>query len=110
MHSPPAQDRERRLDEAVLAYLKADEAGGAPDRQDVLARHADFAPELTQFFADEDEVKRLAAPLRAVTMCVSPGGHSTFDNQATIAGDAAAAPEPPLQSFGDYEVLAEIGK
>ncbi len=109
MQSPQAEEREHRLDEAVLAYLKADEAGARPDRQAWLARHADFTADLVGFFADEDEVKRLTAPLRAVTRCVSLGG-LTFDNQGTIADESAAAPAPLTQSFGDYDVLAEIGK
>ena len=38
-----APERERRLDEILVAYLEAVELGENPDRQELLARHPDLA-------------------------------------------------------------------
>src|SRR5262249_13885557 len=57
-------ERERLLDEGVTAYVKAAEAGHAPDRDELLARHPDLADDLAAFFAAESQVNRVAAPLR----------------------------------------------
>ena len=48
----------------LVAYLEAAEAGRAPDRQEWLARHPEFASELAEFFAGREQLDRLAAPLR----------------------------------------------
>ncbi len=45
------QEHDQRLDEAILAYLKA---GQSADRQAWVTRHPDLAQQLAQFFADED--------------------------------------------------------
>ena len=55
-------DREERLNEVLLAYVEALEAGREPDRGQLLAAHPDLRPDLEAFFAGHDEVERLAAP------------------------------------------------
>jgi eukaryotic-like serine/threonine-protein kinase len=87
---PEPEDRERRLDEVVAAYVQAVEAGEAPHREALLARHPDLATALREFFADLDRVDRAAAPLRA-------------------APYPLPVPEA-LRDFGDYELLEEIGR
>jgi hypothetical protein len=83
-HTPP---REQRLAEVVTAYLKEAEGGKTPDPFDWLERHPDLAGELTEFFAGQRRLEALTAPLRG-----------------------AAAPEVSGGSFGDYEVLGEVGR
>jgi WD40 repeat protein/tRNA A-37 threonylcarbamoyl transferase component Bud32 len=78
---PPAT-----LDDILLAYLKAVEAGQTPDRAALLARHPHLADDLAAFFTDQDRLAPLVDPLRT--------------------GRPAAVPT----SFGDYEVLEELGK
>ena len=57
-------DREQRLDDVIAAYLEALEAGEPLDRADLKAAHPDLADELALFFANQDHVARLTAPLR----------------------------------------------
>jgi tetratricopeptide (TPR) repeat protein/tRNA A-37 threonylcarbamoyl transferase component Bud32 len=104
-------DRERHLDEVLGAYFKALADGGAPDRQELLARHPDLALDLADFFADEESVDRWTAPLRPVA-------------QAALTDAVAAALTPrtgdergrlsltplPVRTLGDYELLEEIGR
>jgi WD40 repeat protein/tetratricopeptide (TPR) repeat protein/tRNA A-37 threonylcarbamoyl transferase component Bud32 len=82
-------EREQRLQEVVLAYLEAAEAGRKPDPREVMARHPDLAAELAAFFADEHYLDPVIAPLREVRA-------------------AGPLPEGTPGSFGDYEVLGEI--
>src|SRR5215468_5355823 len=89
-------DLDERMDEAVVAYLRAESAGLAPDRQEFLARHADIAVELTRFFADRDAVALVAAPI----------WHKT--TPVTMHSRNSAGMFPWV--FGDYEVLEEIGR
>jgi predicted Ser/Thr protein kinase len=86
---------ERRVDEAIAAYLEAERAGRAPDPADWLARHPDLADELRSFLADREHFARLARP---------PAGGS-----ATLA-PASSSPTVTVRYFGDYELLEEIAR
>jgi serine/threonine protein kinase len=79
-------DREWRLEDVVLAYLKAVDAGQAPDPDELIARHPDLAEGLRAFFADQERVGRAAGPLRV------------------------SAPRPAPFTFGDYVILKEIDR
>jgi hypothetical protein len=95
-------EREERINAIIAEYLRAADAGQAPDRDELLACHADLADELRSFFADHDRAQRLA-PLSAASPAEAP----------TLApGEPASA--PPVGSrvryFGDYELLEEIAR
>ena len=77
-------DRQQRLNEVLAEYLEALERGEAQDRQAWLARYPEFADELADLFASQDEL----APLRSPPV-VPPG---------------------KIRYFGDYELLEEIGR
>src|SRR5207245_4900899 len=83
--------------EAVLAnYLRAVEEGRAPERMELLARHPDLAPELAAFFAGQERLTRLAAPLRDA---VSAAQQSTIEDKLAEGG-----------RLGDFRLLREAGR
>lgn len=87
---------EIRLQESIAAYLQELQAGLAPDRSEWLARHPDLAADLRAFFADHDKMTQAAAPVRAVLEHDSP---QTSPQSETFP-----------QTFGDYELIEEIGR
>lgn len=89
---PPTSDnhREDRLTQVLTEYLEAGESGTEPDRAALLAANPEVADELADFLSAVAEVDRFTRPLRQV---------------------AARVPAQSLpRSFGDYELLAQIGK
>ncbi len=99
---------EQRLNEVLAEFLRAAEAGAAPDRQELLARHPDLAAELEAFFADHDRLRQLAAPLRPVGEALPlPAEAATL---APDGGFATAAPLGTIRYLGDYELLEEIAR
>jgi WD40 repeat protein len=81
---------ENELEDVLLAYLTAVDTGQAPARQEFLDRHPQFVSELAAFFADQDQTVCVVAPLRNV----GPAGAARLTNR----------------SFGDYELLEEMGR
>jgi len=102
-HAPlDCSPREELLDEILTGYLKAVEAGQAPGREELLARHPDLAAELGEFFRDQEQLDRFAGSLPAA------------GRAARIIADAAALGDPvpgslERRSFGDYELLRLLG-
>src|SRR5262245_35157458 len=104
-------EREERLGAVVFACLQAIERGRPLDHREVLARHPEFADELAEFFAGRAELHHLAAPLREVALEARhrPG----IDQDSTVDEDArldSPLSEALVRSFGDYELLAVIGR
>jgi tRNA A-37 threonylcarbamoyl transferase component Bud32 len=98
MNERDLSERESRLNDAVVAYLESLKAGGPADRGRF--------PELADFFADADEVRRWTAPLRETARLVKI---AMSDLGETIAYEPAPAPKL-MASFGDYEVIEELGR
>ena len=57
-----------RLGEALLVCLEGADRGQPLDRESILARYPELAAELADFFASQDRVEPLAAPLRSVAL------------------------------------------
>jgi serine/threonine-protein kinase len=90
------------LDEVILAYVEAVEAGQSPDRAAWLARYPHLAGELAAFFADQDQFTCLVAPIAVNTPRPSRG---------RSPGAVALDVSPPLVAgclIGEYELLDEI--
>ena len=118
----PSTSRDQRVDAIIAAYLEAVDAGRAPDRQELLARHPELAGELEAFFADHDRVDQLAQPLRLPS---PPHSQRTEPEDgvtgvygevqpATLASGETPLIGPPLGTkvryIGDYELLDELGR
>jgi serine/threonine protein kinase len=124
-HTPASDsDREERLNEVLLTYVEALQAGERPDRQQLLALHPDLRDELELFFASHDEVERRAAPLRGGGSLMgwpfqdvlsartlrsaaisSPLGKDDHRNSRAQGGGA-----PEIGRLGDFRLLREVGR
>jgi hypothetical protein len=93
MASEQPSGREERVNEVIADYLDAVAAGKRPDREEILAKHADLADELRAFFADRD---RLAEAAEAITQAPRE--------------PAVEAPLGTGRYFGDYELLEEVAR
>src|SRR5438876_5851053 len=59
-------EREARLDEAVVAFLEAVEAGQTPDPEQWLETYPDLQAELQQFFAEQHQAGHWTDSLHCV--------------------------------------------
>jgi serine/threonine protein kinase len=86
---PSTPRRDEHLEQVILEYLQAVDAVGSPDREEFLARHADLAAELKEFFAAEDGLAPAVEPWRLTA-------------------------SPPTSRVGEvvagYELLEEVGR
>jgi superkiller protein 3 len=83
-------EHEQQLEDVVLSYLLAQDAGRAPDPQEMFARHPHLVAELRAFFADQERLRPLLGPLRQ-----------------------EATPREPVAAgalIGEYEVVKEISR
>src|SRR5262245_43624560 len=101
MNPPDQADRDRRLDEVALAYVKEIERGNVPSVTEWLARYPDLADELAAFFAAQSQVAQLAAPL-----CLA----APVPDTATQGPASAPQRLGTVRYFGDYELLEEIAR
>lgn len=56
-------ERDERLGAILADWIEAVERGQAPDPTEWLARHAEFASELTEFLANRARLQQEAEPL-----------------------------------------------
>jgi eukaryotic-like serine/threonine-protein kinase len=107
--SNPSTERQQRLNEVLAAYLEAVESGKQPDPQEWLARYPDLASELTEFFANQERMANLAAPLKAAAPEIPlTRGDPTLPLEASAPD--GVAPGTKVRYFGDYELLEEIAR
>src|SRR5262245_144035 len=83
---------EQSLDNVLAEYIAREEAGRPADRQELLARLPQYAAELREFFANRDQMQRLAAPI-----CDPESG--SLRSSRSLG---------KVRYFGDYELLEEI--
>ena len=107
------------LEIAIAEFLEAESSGAAPDRDEFLGRHPAIRASLQAFLLDHDRIRELAEPLRRTGLSSSDGpagnpGETTLDAAdpaaAAAAADHAADSVPRLGSFGEYELLKELGR
>jgi eukaryotic-like serine/threonine-protein kinase len=99
--------QDQRLCKVLAYFYQAAARGRAPDQEVLLARHPDLAVELAEFFALQEQVNNLVAPMRAQG-CAPP-----CPDRNTIPCDATAVSGPHFDGSrfgGDYELMDEIAR
>lgn len=109
------QDREERLNHVLLEYAEALEAGLHPDRAAWLEKHAEFAAELKEFFANQDQITQMTSPLRESTMIrMTPrdrSGREAAGGQGSgLVNANPVAEASELGELGDYRLIRELGR
>jgi eukaryotic-like serine/threonine-protein kinase len=103
---------ENRLDEVIAGYLLALSRGNVPDRKVLLEQNPDLAEELQEFFDDHDWMLQFTGGPD-----LAEESHPSLGT-TIIAGRASGRGRPrsggtdgdePRGSFGDYDLLEEIG-
>jgi eukaryotic-like serine/threonine-protein kinase len=56
--------RDEQLCEIIQSYLESSDAGTAPDRAELIARHPEFAAELREFLENQDRLEAITVRLR----------------------------------------------
>src|SRR5437764_11698096 len=100
---PDSSDRETRVDRIVAQYLRDAETGRTPDRDQLIARHADLAGELRSFFADRDRIERVARPFRegaSPSPFPCPDCHGRLEPDGTVASCPACGSRFRLERGG----------
>ncbi|HLJ95169.1 MAG TPA: serine/threonine-protein kinase [Gemmataceae bacterium] len=100
LHNDPS--RETRLNEVLLAYVEARQAGQELDQCQLLAAHPDFQDELKAFFASHAQVERIAAPFRQASREPAVSG---ADPECAANGRTT-----DIGQLGDFRLLREIGR
>ncbi len=105
-----ASERESRLDEILAEYYQLFEDGQASDKQDFLGKHADFAAELEDFFADRERFEQLAEPFSPTDRAQNQVPDDTDLPRAVLRAPTATMPGIKARRFGDYELIEEIAR
>jgi serine/threonine protein kinase len=113
-------EREKRLQQVLLAYVEAVQEGRTPDRRQLLSDHPELAVELKEFLALRDQIDRLAAPLREMAVAsasprpvselLSPASAAVFQAAHKESPGQTTAPASELGQIGEFRLLREIGR
>ena len=108
---------DERVDEAVVVYLEAIEAGQPLDEQEWLARYPDLAAELEEFLRDQKKLVGWTEPLRelaggAAIEVADPDrtDPDRTDPDCTIKDASRWSVDIDNAFLGDYELLDEIAR
>jgi serine/threonine protein kinase len=94
--------RDERLNQVLLAYVEAEQAGQAPALGKLLLDHPEFADELVEFITGRKQMNRLAGSLR--TERPRPRAADTGTELWSLADGGERG------VIGDFRILREIGR
>src|SRR5262249_24308891 len=98
---PAGPARPGQLEEVLGEYRQRLDRGEAVDREQFLARHPELAEELRSYFADSDELERIAR---------QAGGAPPTGPYYPTRPEKAPAAVRQARWVGDYELLGQIGE
>ncbi len=101
--------RDERLQEVLLHYFEAAERGIRPDSAELVARHPDLAPDLSEFLQTQHRLEDLTAPVRQVSAALAQAARSGW-SLAPGGGSAASGQVVAGRKVGEYELIDEIGR
>lgn len=90
-----SDSRSDRLNEILLNYVEACEAGQNPARESLLNAHPDLRDELTLFFEERERLQWFGSLLR---------DEATDHTQSFVASD------PERGRLGDFRLIREVGR
>ncbi|MFO0979135.1 MAG: serine/threonine-protein kinase [Planctomycetaceae bacterium] len=93
--NPESDSRSERLNEILLNYVEACEAGNTPARETVLNAHPDLHDELTLFFEERDRLQWFGNLLR----------DEQLDHEQT-----PTPADPERGRLGDFRLIREVGR
>jgi WD40 repeat protein len=93
---------EQRLQEIIANFLEACDTGDESDWRTLALEHPDLAEELSSYFADQELLANLAAPLRELFQATTGG--------STLVDGPAESRFPPGSKVGDFVIRREIGR
>jgi WD40 repeat protein len=105
------------IDELVADYYRMSDRGLTVDRQAWADRYPELAGKLSEFFANEDLLIGLVAPLKAAIDASGPpaladsGGTGSGGQTVELPGKPAEpASTLHLPTIGDYELIRRLGR
>lgn len=108
--------REQILNQILLAYLESTDAGLSPDREAMMRQYPEFRDDLQQFFLGQDEVARLAVPLREAAEYCSQVESFCYESDSDPPTSCDPAErrrrelvQPEIGQIGDFRILRVIG-
>ncbi len=111
-----ASGNNEQLDRVIAEYLRRRDRGEAIDRAEFIQAHADLTGPLSRFFADIDWLEcrvhmpdHVAEATADESTCAFVGGQTPHAFQRLDAS-RAGVPGGAAFSFGDYELLRELGR
>jgi serine/threonine protein kinase/Flp pilus assembly protein TadD len=105
-----AAERERRLNAILAECLEASRLGQQADVAAWQARYPEFAAELGEFLAGQEQLERLTAPLREVLSPTPGNDPPAADFARLVEGFTAHLHAGEAGTLGDFRVLREIGR
>lgn len=96
-----AKHRDDRLNDILLAYVEACEAGEVPNREEILAADPELSDDLSLFFSERDRLERLGGLVR---------NHGHKDALELTERASVAAADAVSGQLGDFRILREVGR